>query len=107
MARRPYVASLVRTRVGVLATLSTGDHYQLWQTGDGRSWRQLVVPLEPQTAGDHALVAAAGDELLLVGDAATAVTSGAARSLPPTRQDQGGGSDTDQTSGPVPARVHA
>jgi hypothetical protein len=65
----PYVASLVRTSVGVLATLSTGDHYQLWQSADGRAWRQVVVPLEPQTAGDHTLVAAAGEDLLLVGDA--------------------------------------
>jgi hypothetical protein len=65
----PYVASLVRTPVGVLATLSTGDHYELWQTNDGRTWRQVDVPLEPQTAGDHSLVAADGDALLLVGDA--------------------------------------
>ncbi|MDT0184957.1 hypothetical protein Q9S36_32710 [Microbacterium sp. ARD31] len=65
----PYVASLVRTSVGVLATVSTGDRYQLWQTGDGRDWRQVAVPLEPQTAGDHTLVAAEGDDLLLVGDA--------------------------------------
>ncbi len=65
----PYVASLARTRLGVLATVSTGDHYQLWQTGEGRDWRQVGVPLEPQTAGDHSLVAAAGKDLLLVGDA--------------------------------------
>lgn len=65
----PYVSSLVATPVGVLATLSTGDHYQLWQTADGRTWRQVDVPLEPQTAGDHSLMAAAGDDLLLVGDA--------------------------------------
>ncbi|KQV63266.1 hypothetical protein ASC64_16775 [Nocardioides sp. Root122] len=65
----PYVASLVRTPVGVLATLSTGDHYELWQTSDGASWQRAGVPLEPQTAGDHSLVAAEGDALLLVGDA--------------------------------------
>ncbi|MDR7252803.1 hypothetical protein J2X46_001788 [Nocardioides sp. BE266] len=65
----PYVASLTSTPLGVLATLSTGDHYELWQTGDGRTWRQVDVPLEPQTAGDHALMAVAGEDLLLVGDA--------------------------------------
>lgn len=65
----PYVASLAPTPVGMLATVSTGDHYELWQTGDGRAWRQLDVPLEPPTAGDHTLMAVAGDELLLVADA--------------------------------------
>ena len=65
----PYVASLATTSVGVLATVSTGDHYELWQTGDGRTWRQVDVPLEPPTAGDHSLMAVAGDDLLLVGDA--------------------------------------
>jgi hypothetical protein len=66
----PYVASLARTPLGVLATVSTGDHYELWQTGDGRTWDRVGVPLEPPTAGDHTLVAAGGDDaLLLVGDA--------------------------------------
>jgi hypothetical protein len=65
----PYVASLAPTPVGVLATVSTGDHYELWQTGDGRTWRQVDVPLQPPTAGDHSLMAVAGGELLLVGDA--------------------------------------
>ena len=48
----PYVASLATTPVGVLATLSTGDHYELWHTGDGRDWQRVDVPLEAQTAGD-------------------------------------------------------
>jgi hypothetical protein len=65
----PYVASLAPTPVGVLATVSTGDHYELWQTDDGRDWRQVDVPLEPPTAGDHSLVVAAGEDLLLVADA--------------------------------------
>ena len=65
----PYVASLVQTPLGILATVSTGDHYEAWQTVDGRDWQQVVVPLEPQTAGDHTLVAAAGGSLLVVGDA--------------------------------------
>ncbi|MCF6378206.1 hypothetical protein L2K70_11390 [Nocardioides KLBMP 9356] len=65
----PYVASLARTQVGVLATISTGDHYELWHTDDGRGWDRVVVPLEPETAGDHTLVAGDGtDGLLLVGD---------------------------------------
>ncbi len=64
----PYVASLARTPLGVLATVSTGDHYELWQTGDGRSWNRVDVPLEPETAGDHTLVAGSGADLLLVGD---------------------------------------
>lgn len=50
-------------------TVSTGDHYELWQTGDGRTWRQVDVPLEPPTAGDHSVMAVAGDDVLLVGDA--------------------------------------
>jgi hypothetical protein len=65
----PYVASLATTPLGVLATVSTGNHYELWHTDDGRDWRQVDVPLEPTTAGDHTLVAATGDDLLLVGDA--------------------------------------
>ncbi|NPD04686.1 hypothetical protein HN031_08310 [Nocardioides sp. zg-1308] len=65
----PYVASLVTTTAGALASVSTGDHYELWQTGDGRDWRRVDVPLEPQTAGDHTLVVAAGEDLLLVADA--------------------------------------
>ena len=53
----------------MLATVSTGDHYELWQTDDGRSWNRVDVPLEPETAGDHTLVAGDGeDALLLVGD---------------------------------------
>lgn len=65
----PYVASLAPTSVGMLATVSTGDHYELWQTGDGRTWQQVDVPLEPPTAGDHTLMAVAGADLLLVADA--------------------------------------
>ena len=65
----PYVASLARTPAGVLATLSTGDHYEMWRTGDGRDWQRVDVPLEAQTAGDHTLVVAAGEDLLLVADA--------------------------------------
>lgn len=65
----PYVASLARTAAGVLATISTGDHYELWQTDDGRDWQRVVIPLEPVTAGDHTLAIAGGDELLLVADA--------------------------------------
>lgn len=65
----PYVASLARTPLGLLATLSTGDHYELWRSEDGRAWTRVEVPLEPPTAGDHTLVAAEGDELLLLGDA--------------------------------------
>lgn len=65
----PYVASLARTPAGVLATLSTGDHYEMWRTEDGRDWRRVDVPLEPQTAGDHTLVVAGGEDLLLVADA--------------------------------------
>ncbi|GAA5114047.1 hypothetical protein GCM10023339_19160 [Alloalcanivorax gelatiniphagus] len=65
----PYVASLVTTPLGALATVSTGDHYELWRTADGREWSRVAVPLEPQTAGDHALVVAGGDALLVVGDA--------------------------------------
>ncbi|WP_439937886.1 hypothetical protein ACS3YM_18395 [Nocardia sp. N13] len=68
----PYVASLARTPAGVLATLSTGDHYEMWRTEDGRDWRRVDVPLEPQTAGDHTLVVAGGDGLLLVADAGDA-----------------------------------
>ena len=68
----PYVASLARTPLGVLATVSTGDHYELWQTADGRSWNRVDVPLEPETAADHTLVAGTGeDDLLLVGDSGT------------------------------------
>ena len=66
----PYVASLARTPAGVLATVSTGDHYELWQSADGRGWVRVDVPLEPVTAGDHTLVAGTGDDaVLLLGDA--------------------------------------
>lgn len=65
----PYVASLARTPLGVLATVSTGDHYELWRSDDGRGWDRVDVPLEPETAGDHTLVVGDGeDDLLLVGD---------------------------------------
>ena len=64
----PYVASLAPTPAGVLATVSTGDHYELWRSGDGRDWQRVDVPLEPQTAGDHTLMVAAGEDLLLVAD---------------------------------------
>ena len=57
------------TPAGVLATISTGDHYELWQTGDGRDWQRVDVPLAPRTAGDHTLMVAAGEDLLLVADA--------------------------------------
>ena len=38
-------------------------------TDDGRDWRQVVVPLTPETAGDHTLAVADGDGPLLVADA--------------------------------------
>jgi hypothetical protein len=65
----PYVASLAPTPIGVVATVSTGDHYEMWQTDDGRTWERVDVPLEPQTAGDHTLMVAAGEDLLVVADA--------------------------------------
>lgn len=65
----PYVASLAPTSAGVMATISTGTRYELWQTVDGRSWQQVDVPLSPQTAGDHTLMVAAGESLLVVADA--------------------------------------
>lgn len=64
----PYVASLVRTDAGVLATLSDGADYRLWHTADGESWRQVDVPQAPTTAGDHALAVGAGRDLLLLAD---------------------------------------
>lgn len=65
----PYVAALAPTSTGVLATVSTGADYELWQTEDGRAWQRVDVPLSPQTAGDHTLMAAAGEDLLVVADA--------------------------------------
>lgn len=65
----PYVASLATTPAGVLATISTGTHYEMWQSDEGREWQRVDVPLEPQTAGDHTLVVADGDGLLAVADA--------------------------------------
>ena len=53
----------------MVATVSTGDHYEMWQTDDGRTWERVDVPLEPQTAGDHTLMVAAGEDLLVVADA--------------------------------------
>ena len=53
----------------MLASVSTGDHYELWHTDDGREWQRVEVPLEPQTAGDHTLMVAAGGEVLVVADA--------------------------------------
>ena len=41
----------------------------LRQTDDGRAWQRVDVPLSPQTAGDHTLMAAAGEDLLVVADA--------------------------------------
>ena len=38
-------------------------------TDDGGDWRLVDVPLAPQTAGDHSLMAVAGEDLLLVADA--------------------------------------
>jgi hypothetical protein len=65
----PYVASLAATDRGTMATISTGDHYELWWTGAGGSWTRVEVPLEPETAGDHTMMVAAGGELLVVADA--------------------------------------
>jgi len=65
----PYVASLAVTPAGLLATVSTGERYEMWQSDDGDAWRRVEVPLEPQTAGDHTLVAAGGPALLAVADA--------------------------------------
>ena len=39
------------------------------ETDDGRTWERVDVPLGPQTAGDHTLVVAAGEDLLVVADA--------------------------------------
>ena len=63
-----YVASLVGTDAGVLATLSDGAAYQLWHSGDGRDWEQLAVPTAPVVAGDHTLVVGTGGRLLLLAD---------------------------------------
>lgn len=65
----PYVASVATTDLGVVATLSTGDHYELWWSADGGSWARVEVPLEPQTAGDHTMMVAAGGDVLVVADA--------------------------------------
>lgn len=65
----PYVASLAVTSAGLLATVSTGERYEMWQSNDGAAWRRVEVPLEPQTAGDHTLVVAGGAALLAIADA--------------------------------------
>lgn len=68
----PYVAALAPTADGVLATLSDGVRYQLWESPDGSEWHRLAVPLSPGTAGDHTLsVAADGTDVLLVADDGT------------------------------------
>ena len=59
----------IHQAAGVLATVSTGSRYELWRTDDGRDWQRVDVPLQPQTAGDHTLAVAAGEELLLLADA--------------------------------------
>lgn len=64
-----YVASLVSTDAGVLATLSDGATYQLWHTDEGRDWERLPVPAAPGVAGDHTLVVGTGRSLLLLADA--------------------------------------
>ncbi len=64
----PYVASLVRTTSGLLATISTGTEYQLWHSDDGSAWHPVELPDAPATAGDHALSAAEGDGILVVAD---------------------------------------
>lgn len=63
-----YVASLVVTDRGVMATVSDGATYQLWHTISGRSWQQVQVPASPEVAGDHTLVAGSGAGLLLLAD---------------------------------------
>ena len=48
----PYVASLALTSAGVLATVSTGDHYEMWQSDDGResdARRRAARPKTPAT----------------------------------------------------------
>lgn len=66
----PYVATLVDSDLGVLATVSTGADYELWLLGGDETWQRLDVPLTPQTAGDHALaVGGGGSALVLVADA--------------------------------------
>jgi hypothetical protein len=66
----PYVASAATTQDELLATVSTGDTYELWGTPLGNSaWRRLPAPMRPATASDHTLMAATnGDRVLLVGD---------------------------------------
>ena len=39
----PYVASLALTSAGVLATVSTGDHYEMWQSPRRRGRRSCAV----------------------------------------------------------------
>lgn len=66
----PYLASAAVTADEFLATVSTGDTYELWGTPqDESAWRRLSAPMHPSTASDHTLVAAtSGDHVLLVGD---------------------------------------
>jgi hypothetical protein len=69
----PYVASTAITKDELLATVSTGDTYELRSTPLGESaWRRLPAPMHPTTASDHTLIAATnGDRVLLVGDDGT------------------------------------
>lgn len=69
----PYVASTAITKDELLATVSTGDSYQLWSTPLGESdWHRLSAPMHPTTASDHTLIAATnGDQVLLVCDDGT------------------------------------
>ena len=62
------------TNSGVLATVSDAEQYSLWHADDdGADWRQLETPINPTTAGDHALaVSASDDTLLLLADDGTA-----------------------------------
>ncbi len=64
----PYVASVAVRGTGILATVSTGANYELWQSQNGTDWHQLAPPLTPTTAGDHTLVVASGDGSLLLAD---------------------------------------
>ncbi|HSV39495.1 MAG TPA: hypothetical protein VLI04_12120 [Nocardioidaceae bacterium] len=57
----PYVASLASTSAGLMATVSDGEHFELWRSDDGNEWEELEFPVEAKTGGDRTIAVSESD----------------------------------------------
>ena len=53
----------------LLASVATGETYQLWSSTSPGTWDQMSVPVSPEVGSERSLtVAARGDDVLLLAD---------------------------------------